>query len=96
MHHSLDTLLITLILRVRSCLGGFLSLLPSHQSAYSLRDFEFSILFQIRYLRARTALLTLGFPGELIRKKIDGVFILVLIAAATLTRRLQKHKKATA
>lgn len=86
MHHSLDTLLITLILRVRSCLGGFLSLLPSHQSAYSLRDFfKFSILFQIRYLRAWTALLTLGFPRELIRTMIDGVFILVLIAAATLT-----------
>lgn len=44
MHHSLDTLLITLILRVRSCLGGFLSLLPSHQSSYSLRDF-----FQVLY-----------------------------------------------
>lgn len=43
MHQSLDILLVALILRVRSCLGGFLSLLlPSHhQSAYSSRDFFF-------------------------------------------------------
>lgn len=57
------------------------------------------MFFQTGELRAGTALLgwtllTLGFPGELIRDKIDGVFISVFIAAATLTWRLQKHKKA--
>lgn len=57
---------------------------------------ELSALFQMGNLRARTALLTLRLPGELIREKIDGVFISDLIAAATLTWRLQKHKKATA
>lgn len=58
------------------------------------------MFFQTGELRARTALLgrtlrTLGFPGEPIGAKIDGAFISVLIAAATLTWRLQKHKKAT-
>lgn len=40
--HSLDTLLITLILPVGSCLGGFLSRCLHHQSPYSSRDFFFS------------------------------------------------------
>lgn len=58
------------------------------------------MLFQTGDLRAQTALpgrtlLTLGFPGELNRDKTDSVCILVLIAAATLTRRIQKHKKTT-
>lgn len=53
------------------------------------------MFFQTGELRAGTALLgwtllTLGFPGELIRDKIDGVFISVFIAAATLTWRLHE------
>lgn len=58
------------------------------------------MFFQTGAFGARTALLgrtlwTLGFPGELIRDKIDGAFISVWIAAATPAWRLQKRKKAT-
>lgn len=75
--------------------------LPPPSVSLQLEGFLiFSMFFQRGELRAGTALLgrtllTLGFPGELIGDKIDGVFISVLIATATLTWRLQKHQKAT-